>query len=156
MKLSVTVHAVVVSATLAGCAASTEEPGIVLVDEGALCVLSEAPELLGPPLVLQASEQRFEPGDRLHVTVAVPTCMSASCDVDRHASCAVERRGATLSISSYLAYEHTPAESCSRDCGTLSASCRSEPLEAGAYEVVHGARVVSLVVPSSLAAPCMP
>jgi hypothetical protein len=120
------------------------------VDEGEACLYADA----FPDDLFEAAEpQLFHVGSRLATTVTVPECLSSSCDVHRVAQCWVERDGATITVSSLLAFDELAAELCTLDCGRLVARCEGEPLAAGDYQVVHGDAVVALTVPSTVA-PC--
>jgi hypothetical protein len=127
------------------------EPVVEYVDQGDLCFFAD--EAGGPV----AGTQDFVDGSKLVVTVAVPECLSMSCDVNRVAACEVQQQGAVLVVTSYLAYEPVeaaPGMPCTMDCGRLVASCESAPLAAGSYTVVLGGASHALAVPSTLDAPC--
>lgn len=116
--------------------------------DGELCIYAdEAEPRIGDPTI-----QHFEDGDRLVARVALPECLSSSCDVDRVARCHVFRHRNTLIVSSVLEYTRLEDQPCTLDCQQLSVTCESEPLEAGSYEVVHGDATLSLDVPSSIPA----
>ena len=56
-------------------------------------------------------------------------------------------------MTSHLSFEELDSETCTLDCGILSASCASDALPAGAYTVVFGEKSFGLDVPSTIA-PC--
>ena len=118
-------------------------------DQGDLCLYADSyPDSfysIGEP-------QIFDEYSRLAVTVAAPECLSQTCDVDRVAFCDIDMDRSTLTVTSYVAYDEIDAPMCTMDCGRLAARCKSAPLPAGNYEVVHGDTRVELRVPSIAAA----
>jgi hypothetical protein len=126
-------------------------PGLVeYVDQGDLCLFAEEPT--GPI----SGAQEFADGSTLVVTVALPECLSMSCDVNRVASCEVVQDADRLVVTSYLSYEAAPEiTQCTMDCGHLVATCESAPLPAGSYTVVLGGASHALDVPSTIESPCM-
>lgn len=122
---------------------------VALADQGALCIRGEAEP------AIWSEHQRIDAGERVVVTVELDRCLSSSCDVDRVASCVVERQGKTLRVHSYLGYATLDDAACSRDCGRLVAKCQSEPLGTGVYEVALGDQRRALAVPSSSDGPCL-
>ena len=118
-------------------------------NEGEMCLFEAGPH---ETFLALGGEQTFVAGDRLRVRVAVPHCLSASCDVNRVARCDVMAKGNVLMIESYLSYDVVDAEQCTLDCGLLWAFCESEPLDAGHYEIVHGSATRPLTVPSVISA----
>lgn len=114
-------------------------------DEGETCLYADA----YPDTYTEVMEpQRFEEFSRLAVTVSTPGCLSSTCDVDRVAFCDIEQDGNLLEVSSFLGFNEVDAPMCTLDCGVLIAQCKSEPLAAGEYQVVHGESRVALKVPS--------
>jgi hypothetical protein len=96
--------------------------------------------------------QRFEEHSVLAVTVATPECLSQTCDIDRIASCSIDRYTDIIEVTSYLGYTEVDATMCTMDCGQVVARCQSEPLPAGDYHIVHGGNYAQLTVPSTVAA----
>ena len=92
---------------------------------------------------------RIGAGDRLVAEVTYPDCLSTSCDVSRVAACTIESRADdTLVIDAFFSYA-SQAGPCTNDCGLLTATCESEPLDAGEYVVLHAGEAVPLTVPST-------
>lgn len=124
-----------------------EKEVVELEDAGELCLLDGGGDARFDGI--EGGAQTLVEGNRVRFRVAVPGCLSSSCDVSREAHCAVKTKGNTLIVESYLAYNAMERESCTMDCGKLFATCESEPLELGQYEVVHGDQIRSLTVPST-------
>ncbi len=120
------------------------------IDEGALCLYAQAPEVPhtnGPA-------QLYEADQALFVTVTLG-CLSA-CIQDEQASCSVHREQDTLVVNSVHTYDPPPAHTgCIALCHALSATCSTEPLPAGQYQLQHGDHVVALSIPSSVEKPCL-
>jgi hypothetical protein len=136
---------------VSGCAEEAgRERGVEHVDSGMLCIHAED----GTAQLLQGP-QEFEPGSRLVVTVQVPECLSNTCDVNRVAECNVVRVGGTLEVTSYLGYDEVDGEPCTMDCGRLTATCESEPLEQGSYRIFFDGASHPFSVPSKLNDPCL-
>ena len=136
---------------LAGCAEDSEpQRGVEYLDSGTLCVHSpdgSAKLFEGP--------QQFESGDRLVVTVQVPECLSSSCDVNRVAECSVARIADVLEVTSYLGFDEADGEPCTMDCGRLTATCQSDPLDQGHYRIHFGGDSHPFSVPSTLNDGCL-
>lgn len=121
---------------------------VQLEDDGELCLLDAEGDSLFAGFA--GGDQTFVEGNRVRFRVAVPGCLSSSCDVNRVAECTVKTKGNMLIVESYLAYNAMESEKCTMDCGKLFATCESEPLELGSYEVVHGSETRALTVPSTI------
>ena len=94
-------------------------------------------------------------GEPLAVSVRSP-CLSNVCATERSSKCTVTREGARLVVTSELTWigPEDLGRPCPRDCTFLEAQCKTEPLLAGSYEVVVGAQVTAVTVPSHLASRC--
>jgi hypothetical protein len=140
---------------LGGCGSvdSVDNALLVAVDDGTLCMFSDAPLIPGAPAG-GSQLLSFEEGSQLFVTVSLDDCLSDSCDVNREASCQVTQEGTTLQINSELSYEMVEATQCTMDCGRLVARCESAPLSGGHYMVEFGDDVFGLSVPSTLVTAC--
>jgi len=136
---------------LLGACGDVDNNMTVMVDQGQLCMFAEQPLVAMPGF--EPETVSLQTGGRLHVNVRLPQCLSASCDVNRLASCDVQRAGSVLTVTSHISYEELDSEICTLDCGILSASCTSDELPAGAYTVVFGEQHFGLDVPSTIA-PC--
>jgi hypothetical protein len=134
-------------------AVSTTTDIVELNDGGELCMFAQAPFLPGVSTV-DPEMLTFDEGGRLHITVAMPNCLSQSCEVDREADCSITRDGEALTVQSRLAYRTVERESCTLECGRLIARCESEPLEAGNYTVHFDGQSHALPVPSTLSESC--
>jgi len=135
-----------------GCAEVDDSDTIELHDQGAMCMYADNAGFA--PGIGIAQTQEFEVGSQLVTTVQEPQCLSDSCDTDKQADCEIVRSGNRLIVHSYLSWTPIEADGCTMDCIRLTASCTSEPLEAGKYLVVHGADTHELRVPSIVQAPC--
>lgn len=125
-----------------------EKEMVEMEDDGELCLLDAEGDSLFAGFA--SGDQTFVEGNRVRFRVAVPGCLSSSCDVNRVAECTVKAKGNILIVESYLAYNAMESEECTMDCGKLFATCESEPLELGEYEVVHGGVARPLTVPSTI------
>lgn len=115
---------------------------VVLIDEGDLCFLSEN------------GDQPIEADSKLRVQVAVPECLSQSCDVDREAECTAELVDDTITIKSELRYRFNGKNACTLDCGRLYAECFIENIPAGTYSIVHGESNYELEIPNTESSVC--
>lgn len=116
----------------------------VLSDEGDLCLYpNEAPPVPGISVPTAIAEE-----DRLVFQVTHPTCLSSSCTMDRRASCRITQVGRRLFVEASFAYVPVKGPTCTKDCLRLTATCQSEPLAAGIYDVVYLDDVVPFAVPS--------
>ncbi len=140
---------------LGGCANvdSVDFGLVVAVDEGTLCMFSNAPIIPVAPAG-DSELLTFDEGSQLFVTVSLEDCLSDSCDVNRVASCQVTQDGATLQVTSELSYEMVDEAQCTMDCGRLVARCESAPLNGGHYKVQFGDQSYGLSVPSTLVTAC--
>ncbi len=138
---------ILILALLAGTAAcGTQQPDVVATDEGKVCAFS-AESATG-------SEQSFLPNEAVYFRVTYDECLSA-CINNEVATCAVERNGDKLVVSSDFSYsEPSGSEPCILICYTLAASCKTEPLEAGTYQVEHGDNAYPLSIPATDVDPC--
>jgi hypothetical protein len=119
-------------------------------DVGELCLYANEAPLI--PIAGAGEAQHFGSGDTLVAQVTLPDCLSATCDVAREARCSVTRAGAQLIVESHFAYTEVDSDSCSYDCGRLIATCESEPLDAGDYQVAFAGEQRAVSVPSTLPA----
>ena len=111
-----------------------------MVDEGRLCFEEDQRRVGDDSVQLLA-------GESLILTVSAPTCLSASCDVDRQAMCSVAQDGTTLTISSVLRWTERSTSGCTDDCGQLTATCRTQPLSMGTHTIRHGRAEHSVSIP---------
>ena len=84
---------------------------------------------------------------RVAVVVRFPTCLSSSCDEATLAECQVVEDDGTIRVESRAEVEREGGE-CTDDCGSLTASCTSEPLAPGSYSVKYGSDSASLSLPA--------
>jgi len=125
-----------------------------MVDEGALCLLSDANHTRAH-FVPDMEAQQVRADQPLVIQVAGTECLSASCDVDRKASCEARLEGATIVVSSRLEWKSGDMSVCTSDCGSLAATCATPPLPAGTYTVQFGSMPDrSIVIPSTLTPAC--
>ncbi len=116
-----------VAVVLVGC--SDDDPvTTVYEDRGKVCVESES-------------------DGAVRVQVEFPTCMSSSCDQAKERTCSVELAGDRLIVASRGVVE-SRGTTCTTDCGILTAECKSEPVEAGMYVIVHGEHSANVTLPT--------
>lgn len=136
---------VALSATLSGCG----DDRVVRIDEGKLCVSSSAPDL-----PLRSAPEPTSPVETpVHVSVSLG-CVSA-CVQNEQAACTVTRHRDELRVHSVHAYDPPdPHQGCIALCGTVRATCVSEPLPSGEYTIRHGDRSYPLAVPAAAERSC--
>ena len=141
----------VLGVLLVGCApADGAGAHVRRVDEGAICVYANDPEV---PYT-DGPAQTYQPDAPVYVSVTIG-CVSA-CISHEQASCTVTLDGDQLEISSVHEYdEPDPDQGCIALCAALSAVCVSEPLAAGDYQLAHGNDAYSFTVPSTAEHPCL-
>jgi len=93
------------------------------------------------------------------VTVQFDACVCLdTCTRDSMAECQVTRTGDALAITTRGSWVDTSASEngCGLKCEHVSASCDAGALPAGTYTVQYNTKVLTLEVPSQLAAaPCL-
>jgi hypothetical protein len=120
----------------------------IVTDDGAMCLYPAG--RLDP---WEPPESYFlEAGDRLRATVTYEGCLSKSCDINRVASCDFRWDGDVLLLKSRLTFDEVMGPMCTLDCGTMSATCESDPLPAGEILVQWGERLRRFTVPSEVLA----
>jgi hypothetical protein len=129
---------------------------VTLERSGKVCVSSESSGLTSVHFYW---DSQFPPeqlvADRpLTFTVAFEACLSSSCDTNRTAECEVAVDGDTIVVSSAGSFDRMRG-SCTKDCGSLTATCSSPPLPEGQYTVVYGLGEMVIELPSTLADPCV-
>jgi hypothetical protein len=95
-------------------------------------------------------------GQPLAITVR-SMCLSDACATARSAKCSVKRDGDRVVVTSEMVWKG-PDEigyRCPAECSFLDAHCTTEPLPAGNYKVVLGARTVDVALPSHLDRWCL-
>jgi hypothetical protein len=117
----------------------------VLHDAGEACFYAnETPFWPGAQQVTE-----FDDGDQLVVQVVLPDCLSTSCTTHRQARCRITHDGHRLHLETWFSYADVDnGMACTADCQQLVATCASDRLDAGEYEVVFGDEVAPLAVPS--------
>jgi hypothetical protein len=116
-------------------------------DDGTLC--------LGAAADVDGGEGRVRAGVDLVAGQPLPIrvrsgCLSNACATARSSKCAVKRDGARLLVTSELTWivpEDLGAR-CPKECTFLDATCMTEPLPPGNYQVVLGERTVDIALPS--------
>lgn len=130
-----------------GCALDPEQGALsalctnVQADTGSLCVTPTADLWQGGTL----SENQ-----PLNVHVRRPGCLPGSCSRNVVASCAIQRDGSTLRVTSYFSAGVVVTGWCTAICLFSTAHCVSEPLPAGQYTLVLGERTMPLTIPSTV------
>lgn len=120
-------------------------------DEGKACIWASRQNSLPESNELMS----YQEGRSVTVTVRMPTCLSASCDVDRKATCLVRKLpNGEFEISSEGSFVSKATDACSTDCGFLDATCESPPLPAGPVLFRHGTQELRITVPSTSAVVC--
>jgi hypothetical protein len=80
------------------------------------------------------------------VEVDFLVCLSSSCDEVVEAMCETTLSGTELTINA-TATVSSSSGACTADCGQLLATCETDPLPAGEYQLVYGDRQGTLTVP---------
>jgi hypothetical protein len=129
-----------------GCAKDIER---TLRERGAVCVLPD-----GATTNLHTCERlEFSADEILRLEVHFDVCLSATCDVDRRASCRANVDGSVITVTAEGSYRRD-GDDCSDDCGALTATCSVGPLPAGDYEVRYAEDSLALTLPSTRAKVC--
>lgn len=141
--------ALVVVVVVVACKRKEDVDHVVKKDEGALCLgLLSHDAGVQPTTEIAANET---------ISVTVKTgCLSDKCATDRTKFCTAKRDGAKIIVSSEMGWV-APSEvgmPCPGSCSPIEAHCTIEPLPAGKYTLVHGARTMDLEVPSTLPWTC--
>lgn len=124
---------------------------VVVRDHGALCLGVAS----GAADAGRGASTSVVAGAPLAVRVRTG-CLSLACSTKRESRCAVKREGNKLVVSSELSWR-APSDigaRCPRECEALEATCESEALEPGVYEVHLGGKVEALTVPSQRDVAC--
>lgn len=87
------------------------------------------------------------PAGILKATVDFNTCLSSSCDTVKKKECHVSLNGQTVTVESSATIEQKGG-ACTDDCGFVSTTCLSPPLEEGDYTLVHGDRETAFSLPA--------
>jgi len=149
MKTLIVSTAVILTALAAGCGKHH-----TFTDEGRVCAFDSASATASD--VYGNEEQTFVAGNSINFVYLADACLSSSCDSDPHANCRVERNGQTLRVLSEAEYtEGNSLRGCTADCRFLSATCSSDPLEAGTYTIQHGSDLLTVQIPSTTISPCL-
>jgi hypothetical protein len=64
-------------------------------------------------------------------------------------SCHVTRSGSTLEVSAEMSWTDTNEEACSTICVMPSATCETETLPDGDYEIHYAGKTLAISIPSS-------
>ena len=129
---------------LAACESGSPGQPIVVENVGHVC-------LHGDPL--GTGTQTFAANVRVNLVYNSfdELCVSSSCTTDRAGTCSASLENADIEIVSTMSWVDTSAQhdhACTQDCATVTASCATEPLPAGTYELRFGAGRLSLIIPS--------
>lgn len=89
---------------------------------------------------------RSTPAGELEVSVLFPTCLS-SCSREVEAWCSISVQGSQITVQSRASVEREGG-SCTDECGQLVASCVSEPIAAGVFQLRHGEVSAEVTLPS--------
>jgi hypothetical protein len=141
----------IVALAVAGCGGKD----VQVENQGRLCVFpssSVGQNGFGP---LDTTPREYVAGETLQLSVVFPLCLSSSCSTDRQASCAAEQTGNTFAVTAQGSYREAGSGACSADCGTLSPSCVTPALSEGTFTFKYAGGSVDLVVPSTVAPPCI-
>lgn len=142
-------RALCIAVTLAGCGGADVEH--TLVDRGEVC-LSSSLDPIAP------GAGTFTAGAPIYVQFDAGVCTSAGCNRDLMAECQVTRTADVVAITTRGSWVDTSAsaDGCGANCGLIRASCEAGPLPSGTYTVRYNTKVLTLEVPSQLAAtPCL-
>jgi hypothetical protein len=133
----------------------TPSETVTLESSGKVCMSSESNGRTWVTyLGSQMPPEQLVVDQPLTFTVAFEPCLSSSCDTNRMAECDVAVEGDTIVVSSTGSFDRMRG-SCTKDCGSLTATCSSPPLPEGRYTVVYGLGEMLIELPSTLADPCL-
>jgi hypothetical protein len=118
----------VASLLMTACGGDDEASRDVFENRGSVCIQSED-------------------DGAVSVMVQFPTCLSSSCSEVKENTCSVELVSGTINLTSRAVVEQRGTE-CTTDCGILTAECRSVPVQAGTYPIVHGEDSASVTLPA--------
>lgn len=113
----------------------------VKVDKGTLCATPTADQWKGGTL---AADQP------VHIHVHRPGCLAGSCSRDSIATCAIQRDGNTLRLTSYFSASESVSGACTAICLIPTANCVTEPLPAGQYTLILGSVTMPLTIPTTV------
>ena len=82
-------------------------------------------------------------------------CLSSSCSRKVGAQCAVQLKGAQLTVAMTRTWEQETSSPCTLDCVVVSAECETPPLAAGAYTLRHGGSELSFALPGKVHGACL-
>jgi hypothetical protein len=124
-------------------------------NQGRLCVFPSSnagQNGFGP---LDPTPRQYVAGEPLQLSVVFPLCLSSSCSTDRQASCTAAQSGNTFAVTAKGSYHEAGSGACTADCGTLAPSCETPMLSEGTFTFQYAGGSVDLVVPSTVAPPCV-
>jgi len=91
----------------------------------------------------------FSSGQPIKLRVDFGLCLSGSCTRFGGTSCRVTRSGSTLEVSAEGSYSDTGEETCTIDCRHLQATCETETLPDGNYEIHYAGKILPISIPST-------
>jgi len=93
----------------------------------------------------------LQSGQVLQLSVDLGVCLSSSCDQARSASCSAVRSGSVIEVIAEGSWTDNSAnaDGCTLDCGFLGATCETEALPDGNYEIRYAGNTLPISIPSS-------
>jgi len=137
---------VLLSALGVSCGDSEEH---VVSNQGWLCV-GKGPSQTNEACPAFSLEQQLA----LHVNFGL--CLSGSCSRPGQTSCRASRSGSIIEVTAEGTWSDTGEESCTLDCRALTATCQTESLPDGDYEIRYANKTLAVTIPSSRSRHCMP
>jgi len=87
-------------------------------------------------------------GDTLEVLVQFRTCLSSSCDTLASATCSITAEGTNLLLEDQATIKRKQAESCTSDCGLVTARCSLPDLAPGQYRILRAGDSEDITLPA--------
>ena len=89
--------------------------------------------------------QSFASGAPIVLHVAGASCVSSSCTTDVIAGCTATLDGQTVRVEADFSWTETTG-TCTDDCRSIVATCRTPALAAGTYTIALGTRSATVTV----------
>lgn len=146
----ITVVVAVSTGAIVGCDSRKEHAS---VDRGKVCFRSALDAFATIESEDDAGPVQLAADKPLTIHVKSDECMSA-CDRHSKQNCALHREADQLILTSKFSWEEPDDGSCTLQCIVNVATCKSEPLPAGHYTIVHGDQRMELTIPSEVEDDC--
>lgn len=93
---------------------------------------------------------------QLPINVDFGICLSSSCDHAGETSCRATRSGSIIQVTADGTWSRTGENGCTFDCRHLTATCQTDVLPDGDYEIRYADTSLAVTIPSLRSRNCMP